>query len=96
MWLAARTEGVGVGWVSILSNDTLRNVLELPEHVIPVAYLCLGYVEEFSSKPDLEKAGWLPRLDLKDVVYFEKWGEKENSEWNKIQNMIRANLTTLK
>jgi len=96
LWLAARTEGVGVGWVSILSNDMLRNVLDLPEHVIPVAYLCLGYVEEFSSKPDLEKAGWLPRLDLKDVVYFEKWGEKENSEWDKIQNMIRANLTTLK
>lgn len=96
LWLAARTEGVGVGWVSILSNDALREVLELPEHVIPVAYLCLGYVEEFSSKPDLEKAGWLPRLELKDVVYFEKWGEKENSEWNEIQNMIRTNLTTLK
>ncbi|MDX1596751.1 MAG: 5,6-dimethylbenzimidazole synthase [Nitrosopumilaceae archaeon] len=96
LWLAARTEGVGVGWVSILSNDTLREVLDLPEHVIPVAYLCLGYVEEFSTKPDLEKAGWLPRLDLKDVVYFEKWGEKENSEWNEIQNMIKTNLTTLK
>lgn len=96
LWLAARTEGVGVGWVSILSNDTLRDVLNLPEHVIPVAYLCLGYVEEFSSKPDLEKAGWLPRLDLKDVVYFEKWGEKENSEWNEIQDMIETNLTTLK
>lgn len=96
LWLAARTEGVGVGWVSILSNDALREVLELPEHVIPVAYLCLGYVEEFSSKPDLEKAGWLPRLELKDVIYFEKWGEKENSEWNEIQNMIRTNLTTLK
>ena len=96
LWLAARTEGVGVGWVSILSNDVLRDVLNLPEHVIPVAYLCLGYVEEFSSKPDLEKAGWLPRLDLKDVVYFEKWGEKENSEWNEIQDMIKTNLTTLK
>lgn len=73
LWLAARTEGVGLGWVSILSNDTLKEVLELPEHVVPIAYLCLGYVDEFAQKPDLETAGWLPRLDLKDVVYFEKW-----------------------
>ena len=68
LWLAARTEGVGLGWVSILSNDTLKEVLELPEHVVPIAYLCLGYVDDFAQKPDLETAGWLPRLDLKDVV----------------------------
>ena len=92
LWLAARTEGIGLGWVSILSNDTLKNVLELPEHVVPIAYLCLGYVDEFAEKPDLEKAGWLPRLDLKDVVYFEKWEEKENSEWKEIQEMIKINL----
>jgi len=92
LWLAARTEGIGLGWVSILSNDTLKNVLELPEHVVPIAYLCLGYVDEFAEKPDLEKAGWLPRLDLKDVVYFEKWEEKENSEWKEIQEMIKTNL----
>ena len=92
LWLAARTEGVGLGWVSILSNDTLRDVLELPEHVVPIAYLCLGYVDEFSEKPDLEKAGWLPRLDLKDVVFFEKWEQKENSDWKEIQEMIKSNL----
>ena len=92
LWLAARTEGVGLGWVSILSNDTLKEVLELPEHVVPIAYLCLGYVDEFAQKPDLETAGWLPRLDLKEVVYFEKWQDTKNSEWNKIQEMIKANL----
>ena len=92
LWLAARTEGLGLGWVSILSNQVLKDVLELPEHVIPVAYLCLGYVEEFSSKPDLEKAGWLPRLDLEDVVYYEKWEQKKNSNWNTIQQLIRSNL----
>lgn len=92
LWLASRTEGVGLGWVSILSNDVLREVLELPEHVIPVAYLCLGYVEEFSEKPDLESAGWLPRLDLNDVVYFEKWNQKESSDWDKIHKMIKSNL----
>lgn len=92
LWLAARTEGIGLGWVSILSNDALKEVLELPEHVVPIAYLCLGYVDEFAQKPDLETAGWLPRLDLKDVVYFEKWQDTENIEWNQIQEMIKTNL----
>ncbi|WP_299291584.1 5,6-dimethylbenzimidazole synthase [Nitrosopumilus sp.] len=92
LWLAARTEGIGLGWVSILSNDTLKDVLELPEHVVPVAYLCLGYVDEFAEKPDLETAGWLPRLELKDVVYFEKWNEQKNSDWDNISKLIKENL----
>ena len=92
LWLAARTEGIGVGWVSILSNKVLKQSLDLPEHVTPIAYLCLGYVEEFAKKPDLEAAGWLPRLDLKDVVYYEKWNQKQNSDWNKIQKLIKMNL----
>jgi 5,6-dimethylbenzimidazole synthase len=92
LWLAARTEGVGLGWVSILSNDALKKTLELPEHVIPVAYLCLGHVSEFAQKPDLETARWLPRLELKDVVYYEKWERKENASWNNIHELIKANL----
>ena len=79
LWLAARTEGIGVGWVSILSNSVLKEILKLPEHVVPVAYLCLGHVDDFSPKPDLEMAGWLPRLELKDVIFYEKWGKKENT-----------------
>ncbi|MBS1268105.1 MAG: Coenzyme F420:L-glutamate ligase [Nitrosopumilus sp.] len=96
LWLSARVEGVGLGWVSILSNDVLKKVLNIPEHVIPVAYLCLGYVDEFADKPDLQTAGWLPRLELKDVVYFEKWNDKENQNWESIQKMIKENLDTLK
>jgi 5,6-dimethylbenzimidazole synthase len=92
LWLAARTEGIGVGWVSILSNDVLKKVLNLPDHVIPIAYLCLGYVEKFAEKPDLETAKWLPRLELKDVIYFEKWNQKQNSDWFKIQELIKTNL----
>ncbi len=92
LWLSARTEGVGLGWVSILSNEVLKEVLELPEHVVPVAYLCLGYVDEFATKPDLETAGWLPRLDLKDVIYFEKWNDKDNLSWKNIQEIIKSNL----
>ena len=92
LWLAARSENVGVGWVSILSNDVLREVLDLPNHIVPVAYLCLGYVDEFATKPDLETAGWLPRLALKDVIYFEKWDDKENPSWKNIQDIIKTNL----
>ena len=73
MWLAARTEGIGVGWVSILSNQVLRDALSIPDHVLPVAYLCMGHVSKFEPKPDLETKGWLPRLKLDDVIYHEKW-----------------------
>ena len=92
LWLSARTEGIGLGWVSILSNDTLKKVLDIPKHVVPVAYLCLGHVDDFAKKPDLETAGWLPRLELKDVVYFEKWNNKESNDWKSIQKMIKENL----
>ena len=73
IWLAARTEGIGVGWVSILSNETLRDVLNIPDHVVPVAYLSMGHVSKFEPRPDLETSGWLPRLKLDDVIYHEKW-----------------------
>jgi len=92
LWLAARTEGIGLGWVSILSNDTLKKVLELPEHIVPVAYLCLGHVSEFAPKPDLETNGWLSRLELSDVVFYEKWEQKQSSNWNKIHELIKTNL----
>jgi len=96
LWLAARIEGLGLGWVSILSNDVLKKHLELPEHVIPIAYLCLGHVTNFETKPDLERAGWLPRLDLNDVVFYEKWEQNEDPNWKKIEQLIKTNLDTLK
>ena len=92
MWLAARTEGIGLGWVSILSNKVLKKELELPEHIIPIAYVCLGHVTKFETKPDLERAKWLPRLKLDDVVYYEKWEQKDAPDWNIIQEYIKANL----
>ena len=92
LWLAARSEGIGVGWVSILSNNTLKEILDLPEHVVPVAYLCLGYVSEFAPRPDLESSGWLSRLELQDVVYYEKWNQRENSSWCTTKEFIKTNL----
>lgn len=76
LWLAARAEGISVGWVSIVDPVQLRGVLQIPEHVIPVAYLCVGYVREFLPRPELEIAGWLPRLRLEDLVFVDQWGQK--------------------
>ncbi len=96
LWLAARSEGIGLGWVSILSNDVLREILGLPEHVVPIAYLCLGHVEDFAARPDLETAGWLPRLRLEEVVNYERWNQKSSPEWGEVRRLIESNLTTLK
>jgi 5,6-dimethylbenzimidazole synthase len=68
LWLAARAEGIGVGWVSILDPEALKRLLGIPAHMVLVAYLCVGYVDEFQTKPELERAGWEQRVPLKDVV----------------------------
>jgi len=73
LWLAARAEGVGVGWVSILPQGQIESILELPPSVQLIAYLCVGYPEEFEEKPMLETIGWGKRLPLKDLVMTEKW-----------------------
>jgi 5,6-dimethylbenzimidazole synthase len=75
LWLAARTEGVGVGWVSILDPFRLRSVLNIPDHIIPVAYLCFGYVSHFASEPELERHGWENRVHLEQVVFYDKYDE---------------------
>lgn len=75
LWLAARAEGVGVGWVSILDPAALASLLRLPEDVQPVAYLCLGYVSEFLPRPELETVGWRSRLPLGDLAHRDRWGE---------------------
>jgi len=74
LWLAARAEGIGVGWVSIIQPSMLRAILGIPEPVLPVAYLCLGYVSEFRDTPDLARAGWRQRLPLGDLVFGDRWG----------------------
>jgi len=75
-WLAARAENVGVGWVSIIQKEKLIELLDLPEGVVPVAYLCVGYVSEFLKKPELELAQWEKRTQLEDMIYTDTWGQK--------------------
>jgi 5,6-dimethylbenzimidazole synthase len=76
LWLAARAEGVGVGWVSILQPEDLRHILRLPEVVVPVAYLCVGYTDTFAAEPELKTRGWLPEVPLSELVFFDRWGQR--------------------
>jgi 5,6-dimethylbenzimidazole synthase len=80
LWLAARAEGVGVGWVSILDVEALRDVLHIPANVIPVAYLCLGYVDQFAMEPELQRAGWESRIPLEQVLGFDYYDETWNTK----------------
>ncbi|MCK6411956.1 MAG: 5,6-dimethylbenzimidazole synthase [Azonexus sp.] len=77
LWLAARAEGLGVGWVSIFNEAALQDALGMPRDIVPIAYLCIGYVSHFHEKPELEKAGWLPRLPVADLLYYDSWGRAD-------------------
>lgn len=80
LWLAARAEGIGVGWVSIIDQSKLAQILNLPDNVYPLAYLCLGYVSEFADQPELEAKGWRSRLPLEELVHSNGWGGQLDDE----------------
>jgi 5,6-dimethylbenzimidazole synthase len=90
LWLAARAEGIGVGWVSIIHADELARILALPASIVPVAYLCVGYAEEFLPEPELQAAGWLPRLPLSDVLRFETWDSFPTTEWEELRRQAQG------
>lgn len=73
LWLAARAEGVGVGWVSIFDPEAVKPLLGIPPDVHLVAWLCLGYPQEFDDQPLLERVGWESRVPLRDLVFEETW-----------------------
>ena len=77
LWLAARAEGLGVGWVSIYRQERLKEILGIPAEIVPIAYLCVGFVDFFFEQPELEAAGWLPRLPLDDLIFNDLWGNKD-------------------
>ena len=73
MWLAARAEGIGMGWVSMFEPNELRALLQMPTGARPIAILCLGHVSAFYARPMLEQAGWAARQSLADLVFQDRW-----------------------
>jgi nicotinate-nucleotide--dimethylbenzimidazole phosphoribosyltransferase len=73
LWLTARAEGLGVGWVSFYRPAVLSGLLGLPAHAVPIAYLCVGYVEEFDPAPELALRGWAKPRPLSWAVHRDRW-----------------------
>ena len=76
LWLAARVEGVGVGWVSIMREEDLRAILSIPADIAIVAYLCVGFIERAYPRPELEVKRWAKRLPLEDLIFEDSWGNR--------------------
>lgn len=77
LWLAARAEDLGLGWVSIIEPGTLRAIFRLPTAVVPVAYVCLGHVSYFHDEPELQAKGWGRRLRASQLLFNESWGRQD-------------------
>lgn len=75
LWLAARAEGLGMGWVSIFDPLALAQLLDMPEGSRPIAILCLGPVPDFYSQPMLQTEKWASRTPLAEMVFEERWGQ---------------------
>jgi nicotinate-nucleotide--dimethylbenzimidazole phosphoribosyltransferase len=73
IWLTARARGLGLGWVTLFDPDELNALLRLPEGVVTLGWLCLGWPDELPPEPGLERHGWSRRLGLADVVARDQW-----------------------
>jgi len=73
MWLAARAEGIGMGWVSIFDPEELKNLLSMPSSSKPIAILCIGHVDKFYDKPMLLEEHWTSEAPLEDLVFENEW-----------------------
>src|SRR5690606_31147434 len=77
LWIAARAEGIGVGWVSIFHDSDIRAILAIPDDIEIVAWLCVGYVDEMYRQPELAVKGWRQRLPLDELVFKDRWGVRD-------------------
>lgn len=77
MWLAARVEGIAMGWISIYQKEDIRKILGIPDSIDPVALLTIGYTSHFPDIPVLERVGWGKRSNLKELIFQNIWGKEE-------------------
>ena len=73
LWLAARAEGLGLGWVTLFQPDDIAALMHLPSDVVTLGWLCLGWPDERPPEPGLQRAGWSSRLPLDDVIFADRW-----------------------
>lgn len=76
LWLAATAEGLGVGWVSFYQEEFLADLLDIPQGIRPIAWLCLGSVTELKSVPDLERHGWRQKRPVAEAIHLERYGKR--------------------
>ena len=74
MWLAACAEGLALGWVSFYKKQDIRDILEIPPHIDPIALLSIGYTKDYPDLPILETSNWENRRDVFDLLYRNSWG----------------------
>lgn len=77
LWLVARAEGLGLGWVSLFEPQALAELLHMPAGSKPLAILCLGPVTEFYSEPMLVQEGWATPRPLQELLFTDSWGQRE-------------------
>ena len=87
MWLAARAEGIGMGWISFIDPYMVKKILGIPESIKLVGYLAVGYLSEDHDIPELEEKKWEKRLDVSNFVYMDRWGQKPDPDTiDKLEN----------
>jgi 5,6-dimethylbenzimidazole synthase len=85
MWLAACVEGVAMGWVSFYKKEDIREILNIPYHVDPIALISLGYTDDYPNKPILETENWAKRSQMMDLIFNDTWGTPYSNSTDKTQ-----------
>lgn len=93
MWLAARSEGIGMGWLSIMEPDVVKAILEIPDHVSIIAYMTVGFPVEFPDTPLLEAVGWKKRAALHNVVFNNGWNKPYVARYDSADESVEQKRT---
>lgn len=87
MWLAARAEGIGLGWVSLFEPEVLAELLAMPKEATAIAILCIGHVDQFYDEPMLIEEKWAQRGDINNYIMADYWDSEKakqaQDQWNK-------------